>query len=290
MTRARLAAGILALLLGMVGIVGVPTTSGVLTGRITNTTSTAATGLYPLSCTAAATRTSAWLAYPFAETSRGVLGTVTDVSGNGRSGTYSTAGITYAAAGPCPRDASRAITLNGSTGSAIGPAGALVGPTTGPQVFSVQVWFRTTTTAGGKLVGFGNGTTTAAASTSYDRHVYLTNNGRLVAGVYPNALRTATSTASYNDGAWHHVVATLDTVGTATGGLRLYVDGVLVASDATAPGAQVYNGFWRFGGDNLDTWPNQPTSRYVAGSIAHGAVWTTALSPTQVVELYYAGR
>lgn len=289
MTRSKLAVGRVALALGLAGILAVPTTHGVLTSKVSNTTSTARTGLYPQSCVAAARATGVYLAYPVDDSGPNAFGTsARAVSGNNRTGRYSAAGVTYRVAGaPCPRDAAVGVTLDGSAGAVTSP-GTLLGA--GPQVFSAQVWFRTATTRGGRLVGFGSGSLLGTASLSYDRHVYMTDDGRLVAGVYPNAYRTAISTASYNDNAWHHAVITLGTVSTATGGLRLYVDGVLVASDPTAPGAQVYNGIWRFGFDNLDTWPNQPTSRYVAGSIAHGAVWTTALTPTQVVELYYAGR
>lgn len=285
MSRARVVVGVVVLLLGLLATGAVPTTSGRLTGKVTNTTDTARSGLYPLGCTVAATRPGAFLVYPFDE-AVGLL-TATDASGNGRNGGYSLTGVTYRAAGPCPRDGSRAVTLDGATGY----VRALNVPAAGPQVFSVQVWFRTSTLRGGKLVGFGTGGTLTDLSTTYDRHVYMTDAGRLVAGVSPGGTQhTATSSASYNDGAWHHLVATLGTVGTATGGLRLYVDGVLVASDTTAPGAQAYSGQWRFGFDNVDGWPGRPTSRYFAGSLAYGAVWPSALTLTQVVELYYAGR
>lgn len=289
MSRGRAAVAVGVLLLGLAGVAAVPTTSGSLTGAITNTTSTASTGLYPGRCTDTARASSPLFVWPFDDNGPVLLGTTArDVSGSANAGTYSAFGVTYRVSGaPCPRDSpAGAVTLNGSSGSVHGPSSLLgLGSLPGPQTYSTQVWFRTTTTSGGKLVGFGNGSTAGSTSFLYDRHVYMTNDGRLVAGVNPGVVRTVTSPASYNDGTWHHVVSTL-----GTNGLRLYVDGVLVGSDTAATGAETYNGTWRFGYDNLDLWPSRPTSRYFAGSLAWGAVWNTALSPTQVIELYYAGR
>ncbi len=52
----------------------------------------------------------------------------------------------------------------------------------GPQTFSVEGWFNTTTNTGGKLIGFGNNQT--GMSRNYDRHIYMMNDGQLVFGVY----------------------------------------------------------------------------------------------------------
>ena len=75
-----------------------------------------------------------------------------------------------------------------------------------PTVYSEELWFRTTTTDGGKLIGFGNAST--GTSGSYDRHVYMENDGRLTFGVWTGATNTITTPAAYNDGQWHHMVAT----------------------------------------------------------------------------------
>ena len=74
----------------------------------------------------------------------------------------------------------------------------------GPQSFAEELWFRTTTTSGGKLLGFGGSST--GTSSNYDRHLYLTNAGNLVFGLYTGGVRTVTSPRAYNDGQWHHVV------------------------------------------------------------------------------------
>ena len=50
-----------------------------------------------------------------------------------------------------------------------------------PVTYSEECWFRTTTTTGGKLMGFGY--RQASTSSAYDRHVYMQNDGRLTFGV-----------------------------------------------------------------------------------------------------------
>ncbi len=56
-----------------------------------------------------------------------------------------------------------------------------------PGPYSAEVWFKTNSTRGGKLIGFGNAT--SGLSSSYDRHVYMQSGGKLSFGV-------ATATAS----------------------------------------------------------------------------------------------
>ncbi len=78
----------------------------------------------------------------------------------------------------------------------------------GPQTFTAEAWFKTTSAKGGKIIGFGNNAN--GLSSSYDRHVYLDNAGHLVFGVYSNnTVRTVASAGTYTDGGWHQVAATL---------------------------------------------------------------------------------
>ncbi|MEU8773696.1 LamG-like jellyroll fold domain-containing protein [Streptomyces sp. NPDC048606] len=140
--------------------------------------------------------------------------------------------------------------------------------------YSVETWFRTATTRGGKLVGFGN--QQAGGSSQYDKHVYMTDDGRLVFGVYTGATRTITTPGSYNDDAWHHVVATQ-----GPGGMALYVDGVLRGTLAVTT-HENFAGYWRAGGDGLGGWPNRPLSEHWAGRLDETAVYPTVLSAAQV--------
>ena len=157
----------------------------------------------------------------------------------------------------------------------------------GPATYSIETWIKTTTTRGGKIVGYGNGrphtgSSATRLSSSYDRHVYMTNNGRLVFGAYNNAAIAITSASSYNDGNWHHVVATQ-----GAGGMALYVDGARVGTNANT-GAQNYWGVWHVGGDQLNSWPNRPSSNFFAGQIDETAVYGSALSRQAVIRHYEA--
>ncbi|WP_082413589.1 LamG-like jellyroll fold domain-containing protein [Arthrobacter sp. Edens01] len=161
--------------------------------------------------------------------------------------------------------------------------------TAAPSVYSAEVWFRTDTTAGGKIFGFGSGQPSrdgksAGQSSSYDRHLYMTNAGNLIFGTWTGQARTVTSPGTYNDGAWHHAVATQ-----GPGGTALYVDGERVAA-SNVTGNEAMTGSWRIGGDNLSTsWPQMPTSRYFKGSIDEFAVYPTALSAESVQAHYQIG-
>ena len=158
----------------------------------------------------------------------------------------------------------------------------------GPSVYSVETWIKTTTTSGGKIIGFGSGrprTDTGATvlSGSYDRHVYMTNDGRLVFGAYAGGTFTITSPSSYNDGKWHQVVATQ-----GAGGMVLYVDGIQVGKNANTA-AQDYYGVWHVGGDNLNGWPNRPSSNFFAGQIDETSVYDRVLSRNDVLAHAQAG-
>ncbi len=157
-----------------------------------------------------------------------------------------------------------------------------------PGAFSVETWFKTTTTAGGKLIGFGD--KQVLPSRNFDRHVYMTDDGRLVFGV-DNGSRVALTTAkSYNDGVWHHVVGTQ-----GSAGMTLYVDGAKVAGNGTTTAMKVA-GYWRVAGDNIScrvttcagrVWPNAPTSDHFGGQLDETAVYAKAL-PAETVAAHYA--
>lgn len=176
-----------------------------------------------------------------------------------------------------------AVTTNGLTGYVSSSAKQAA-----PASFSVEAWFKTTSTRGGKIIGFGDrqgGLTSSGnplTSGLYDKHLYLTNDGRLVFGVYAGFADTLTSRSGYNNGQWHHVVGTQGPLG-----MTLYVDGARVASKAQTKNL-AYSGYWRVGGDNLSGWPNRPASNFFAGTIDETAVYAHALSLTAVRNHYAA--
>ncbi|MFE2252434.1 DNRLRE domain-containing protein, partial [Streptomyces lavendulae] len=169
--------------------------------------------------------------------------------------------------------ASTAIGFNGTNAHVYGDRRQSVGST-----YSIETWFRTATTQGGKLVGFGN--QQINGSSQYDKHVYMTDDGRLVYGVYTGATRTITTAASYNDDKWHHVVATQ-----GPGGMTLYVDGAQKGT-LNVTTHENFSGYWRVGFDGLGGWPDRPTSEHFAGLIDETAVYPGVLSAAQVQNHY----
>ncbi len=167
------------------------------------------------------------------------------------------------------------------TGTALVP-GSTARPERGLQSFSQELWLRTSTTRGGKLMGFGDSRT--GPSSQYDRQLWLDGAGRLRFGVNDGRLAVVASPTAVNDGRWHHVVATL-----GARGATLYVDGKAVATDASATRAQPFDGYWRVGGDTLAGWPSRPPSDAVAGDLDDVAVYPGVLSAEQVAEHAAAG-
>ncbi|MFG3137556.1 LamG-like jellyroll fold domain-containing protein [Streptomyces sp. NPDC048211] len=200
-----------------------------------------------------------------------------DASDNADGGVYMNA-PSYRTA-PSAVSGSAALTLNGTDEYVYSDR---LHHYTSPAPYSIETWFRTGTARGGRIVGYGSNIGTAQGHTSgiSDKLLYLTDNGRLAFGVQvgsSSSRPTITSAASFNDNVWHHVVATQ-----GASGMRLYVDGVQVGTNA-ATGNRSYNGYWRVGGDAMAAaWPNRPTSTYFAGQVDETAVYPTALTAAQV--------
>jgi len=198
-------------------------------------------------------------------------GTSTGVDWGGYSNLTEQSGVTNGAAGALLNDSDTAASFSGtSTGSAVSST-----LETATNVFSAEAWFKTTSTTGGKLVGFGSSLT--GSSSNYDRHIYLDNSGHLIFGVYNNTTYTITSSGKYNDGAWHQVVGTL-----SANGMALFVDGKKIGINGGTTVGQPYSGYWRIGGDNLSGWPAAPTSKYLSGTIDDVAIYPAALTLSQV--------
>ncbi|MFJ7165719.1 LamG-like jellyroll fold domain-containing protein [Streptomyces globosus] len=169
--------------------------------------------------------------------------------------------------------ASTAIGFDGAATKVYGDRRQTVG-----AAYSIETWFRTNTTRGGKLFGFGSNQD--RRSSQYDKHLYMTNDGRLVFGVYNGATRTVTTAGSYNDDKWHHAVATQ-----GPGGMVLYVDGVQRGT-LNVTTHENFAGYWHAGGDNLTSWPNRPSSDFWAGRLDETAVYGSVLTPAQVQNHY----
>ena len=202
-------------------------------------------------------------------------------------------GTKLRAAGPIAGSPITATSFNGRTGLVTSARRVA-----SPRAFSIDGWFRTATNKGGMLIGFGNSRT--GASSTYDRHIYMMNDGQLVFGVFAGKVEAIESPNVYNDGRWHYVAATF---GPRAGAhqMALYVDGRLIGTARTGAD-QAYAGYWRVGGDNLagrwnlDYWHSnsqgttQPNSYYFGGSVGAVAVYPSALSAAAVARHYAANR
>jgi hypothetical protein len=267
------ALGLIALLGVLPGIAGAEATFVATTANDAN--SWTAARYY--TCTSGGANAPAYLAM---QETAGPVARNTGIFAASVSGYYSSSGVTYRVTGPpCDGDG-KAVELDGVSGVVYSTTDVY-----NPQTFTVQLWFSTATRRGGKLIGFGNGTY-GAASSQYDRHVYMTDDGRVAFGVHSNGVyNTATTKKTFNDDRWHMLSATFS----ASTGMRLYIDGSQVAALASGTAAEVYSGYWRAGFDTIGSnWPDAPTSEHFAGSIGHLSVYTTALSAGDIADQYAA--
>ena len=170
---------------------------------------------------------------------------------------------------------SGSITLPGNESGTVG----LTRSTVPSSTTTGEIWFRTDTTAGGKLFGFEN--TLTGNGNNYDKHLYMTNDGHLVWGSWIGSSAIVTSPKAYNDNAWHQAVGVID-----DSGRKLYVDGQLVAS-SNVTGAETGEGRWRVGGGNIGGWPGQPSSFYFDGELDEFAIYPTSLDAA-TIERHYA--
>jgi len=199
--------------------------------------------------------------------------TALDSSGKSITGTE-VGSPTQGSTGLLATDTDTGLALNGSTQYIYDNTSY-----TNPDPFTIEAWFKTSTTTGGQIIGFGSSKT--GESNPNDRHLYMANNGELFFGVYPGEVKSINSTTDYNNGSPHYAVATL-----SSAGMFLYVDGALVASNTAVTSAQSYAGYWRIGYDLLAGWLSVPTSYYFKGTLDEVAVYPTALS-LQRVQVHY---
>ncbi|HEU5271742.1 MAG TPA: LamG-like jellyroll fold domain-containing protein [Jatrophihabitans sp.] len=229
------------------------------------------------SCRQAVLANSPVLYYQLDETNGRSL---SDSSGAGATGSSTPNGITRGQPGTCSYDGGTAMTLNGSSGYLYRTS-----QSTAPSTFSWEIWFATSTTKGGWLVGMGSSQTGQSSTT--DRQLYLTDSGQVGFGISSGGVkRSVFSSAGYNDGNWHLADATFS----AGTGMQLYLDGQLVASNPAVTSAQSYSGYLRIGYDNLTGWSNAPTSQYFGGTVDEISAYSTVLTATQIGYHYWAGN
>ena len=153
--------------------------------------------------------------------------------------------------------------------------------TMAPDTFTEEVWFKTTSTSGGKLAGFGDAPA-GSTSTHFDRHLYMTPGGIVKFGVAPNGQgqKVVSSPTALNDGQWHEAVGTL-----SSAGMKLYIDGVPAQEWATWTSGEHIGGYWRVGGDS--TWSGGGANDFT-GDIDDFSLYPTALTDAQIRAQYTA--
>jgi Concanavalin A-like lectin/glucanases superfamily len=139
--------------------------------------------------------------------------------------------------------------------------------------FSSELWFETTTPTGMLFEVYSDGQPGA------DRSTYL-KEGQICFYVYVTSFsEICTTTATFDDGAWHSAQATL-----GTGGQLLYVDGVLAASRLAVTASQFnYDTAFRLGYGYIGP---EGALTYFAGVLDEVRVWSVERSPTELA----AGR
>lgn len=146
--------------------------------------------------------------------------------------------------------------------------------------FTLEAWFRTSSTAG--ATGTGNPWyTNSPAAGLVDAETFdivndfgstIQGDGRVLAGI-GNPDITIRSGPGYNDGRWHHFAMTRVR---SSGVFRLYLDGAEVASATGQTGALTAPGAIRLGANT--------------GDVDEAAIYPTALSAARVLAHYRAGR
>lgn len=151
---------------------------------------------------------------------------------------------------------------------------------TDPDEFTLSFWFKTNTTNGGRLAGFGDAFVNQ--STVSDRQVYMSDDGHLHFGVNNGSPQTISSAAAFNDGIWHHVAACL-----SSNGIKLFVDGVLADSNSSVINGGNYSGYWRFAYDTImPGYADIPASNHFEGLLDEVRIYSWELLPGEIQTLY----
>ncbi|MDQ1651830.1 MAG: hypothetical protein QOI35_1030, partial [Cryptosporangiaceae bacterium] len=131
--------------------------------------------------------------------------------------------------------------------------------------YTLEAWFKTTSTGGYKFLGFED-TQTGTAATTGDRQFWVGTDGKVRFGACLSACGTyvgVASSAAVNDGNWHQI-AVYRAGGTP---YSVYVDGVLQGTGSSATVAS-YTGYLRMGSyrNAGANWTNAATG-YFNGSV-----------------------
>ena len=139
----------------------------------------------------------------------------------------------------------------------------------GAQIFTISVWLKTTSIDYGRVIVFDE--SQCDHVNDWDRTIFI-NEGQAGFYVFPGSIQNISGGPNISDDKWHHLAATLD-----TDGMKLYVDGNLVASHSAVTSAQSFSGFWRIGSFQKTT---------PVGSYDDVIIYNRALSSSEIRQLY----
>ncbi len=211
----------------------------------------------------------------------GTTDAVDEVSGN----TASYAGtLTFGAAGPFSDSTS--VTFDGSSSVLQLPPEDIPAATAAPGSWSL--WFKTSSTAGGVLVGFQSNPLGSSQS-NYVPILYIGTDGKLRGTFcYCAASAPMTSSGTVNDGKWHQVTLTRSATAQA-----LYLDGNSIGTKSASSTETRTLAYGQVGAGTISTsWPSTPTntSGYFNGSIAEAAYFDAQLSADDVTAQFSASK
>jgi len=199
--------------------------------------------------------------------------TINDVSGNGYNGTLTS--TTAAANRFGQANSSTQFTASGSTGTL--PQGLV---TAMQDDFTIAYWFNTTMTAPSSTQWYGGSALLDAEVCGgvADWGTALIDGGKVSMGIGNPDITIKSTSAGYNDGAWHFVTATRNE---AAGVITLYVDGTQVATTTgTATTSRTAPTLIGVGRNDCVT-----TGAYT-GNLDDVIAYSRALSSTEVTNLY----
>ncbi len=193
----------------------------------------------------------------------GLDGTAEDGSGGDHHGEVR-GGASFSTDVPVALGGGKSLRLDGADDFVSAPLDVSEGP------YSLSLWF--------KADAAGHGIFAVVAgdlgANGHDRHLYL--NGGNIAGRVWSEETIVSSARNYADRRWHHAAHVF---GGLTGGQRIYVDGLLVASGAKA--ASDFNWQERI---NIG-FSNDAAAPFFAGLIDDVSLWDVALTSDQVRSL-----
>ncbi len=143
--------------------------------------------------------------------------------------------------------------------------------------YSISLWFRTS----GSGVMFTNSSTNDLTAGQGDKRIYMNNSGQIITGVYNSGVYSITTSGTYNDYNWHHVVLRQDNTS-----ISLFIDNLLYSSYNHISGTN--SNYWFGIGYSylISDWPNRPTSYYFNGLIDDIAIYNRAITNNEISVLY----